>query len=590
MVSPVDIGILKSEVTEIQRRHNTLSTDNAFVFWFLHAFLIEDEKAVGDAIVGGPRDKGIDAIYVDHPNKKVFIIQGKYRTKEQPPSESHSDVIAFTNLARTLCGSPAELKNVLANADAIVRDRVTTAYGYLRRRKYLLHLYFVTTGKVSSSLEDEAQAILGSANGQAELDILTRRELLNLLRDYLDGAAPPVPSLDMPVEPGEAVRGGGMVRRYDPSTGIESWVFSMVGSDVGDLYAHTGVRLFARNIRGFLGKTEINRGMENTLKRHPKNFWYFNNGITIVCDKARKIEEHGREILRVFNPQIINGQQTTRVLKDHGSKRASVIVRVISIPRKQDSGSDGFEGLVSSIVAATNWQNAIRPSDLRSNDGEQVRIEREFRRLNYQYLRKRLSKSEARRLFGAPKRHRVKKEDLAKAIAACEFDPVVVRLGKEGLFEGEYYRRIFCGRPAAEYLMFVWLDRVVRYGAKGRPERAYARWLVLNFVWSNVKYLISRDPGRRKLLYTCEHRAIEWRLRYLNRYVNTVFNATGSFFRAKRGRGSKALDVSSFFRRVNLDDRFRTYWYSAANPYRGSAREALKRFKWDLLKAGDNGD
>src|SRR5690349_20645052 len=101
---------------------------------------------------------------------------------------------------------------------------------------------------------------------------------------------------------------------------------------------------------------------------------------------------HGREVLRVMNPQVINGQQTTRVLAEQSTRRASVLVRVIAIPRNRDDGSDHYEDLVSRIVEATNFQNAIKPSDLRSNDHEQVRIEREFRRLGFQYLRKRESK------------------------------------------------------------------------------------------------------------------------------------------------------------------------------------------------------
>ena len=48
---------------------------------------------------------------------------------------------------------------------------------------------------------------------------------------------------------------------------------------------------------------------------------------------------------------------------------------------------------VSKIVAATNWQNAIKASDLMSNDRRQIDLERNLRKLDYQYLRKRQSKS-----------------------------------------------------------------------------------------------------------------------------------------------------------------------------------------------------
>jgi len=44
--------------------------------------------------------------------------------------------------------------------------------------------------------------------------------------------------------------------------------------------------------------------------RDAEHFWYFNNGITVVCNAARKTAEHGTAVLRVSNPQVINGQQT----------------------------------------------------------------------------------------------------------------------------------------------------------------------------------------------------------------------------------------------------------------------------------------
>lgn len=117
--------------------------------------------------------------------------------------------------------------------------------------------------------------------------------------------------------------------------------------------------MFARNIRGFLGSTEINKGMRHTLKREPDKFWYYNNGITIVCDGAERIQEPGKALLRIVNPQIINGQQTTRVLAETPSSSATVLVRVTAFPRETSEGEMVFGQMVESVVAATNRQNPI---------------------------------------------------------------------------------------------------------------------------------------------------------------------------------------------------------------------------------------
>lgn len=353
----------------------------------------------------------------------------------------------------------------------------------------------------------------------------------------------------------------------------------MSGRDVGSLYAVAGDRLFARNIRGFLGDTAINNGMHDTLAQAAENFWYFNNGITIVCDSARKTAERGQAILRVSNPQIINGQQTTRTLHESPERVASVLVRVISIPRDKKGGQVQFEGLVSKIVAATNWQNAILPSDLRSNDARQVSLERDLANLRYHYLRKRQTKREARRLLGSQYWFRIKKEELAQGVCACESDPQIVRSGKEGLFQNPYYDEIFDGRPVQQYLAAYWLSRVVKRGASGYPDRAYAKWNVLHFLWTRLCKDLRRRSLSEAFRAACERN--RWN-RHLDRATTQVYRAAITFYRRKRGKGSKAVDVSNFFYRTKQHVAFESFWRSAANKRRGSVKKSLNAFVHDM--------
>lgn len=110
----------------------------------------------------------------------------------------------------------------------------------------------------------------------------------------------------------------------------------MSAKEVGELFTKAGIRLFARNVRGYLGKTTINRAMLDTLKREPRNFWYFNNGVTIVCDQARREMQDGQDVLWLERPQVINGQQTTRTLQKSPTDKATVLVRVIKIMDPRD--------------------------------------------------------------------------------------------------------------------------------------------------------------------------------------------------------------------------------------------------------------
>lgn len=561
---------LREEVHQVRLRHPNLSDDNAFCFWFIHAYLTDDEERVRDALVGGARDVGADAIFADPDAHRIYVIQSKYRTRPKPVHESRNDVLAFGQLGEDLIGDKRSFEARLAQANAVVRDRLQEIRHKITHSDYRLRLVYVTTGAVSRGLDDEVQA---RAQDRFDCIVFQRPDVLRLLEDYIDGAAPPVPLLDLPID------GDTFLRRYDPALGIESWVFSMRGTDVARIYGDAGVRLFARNIRGFLGrKTDVNKGLEHSLRREPDRFWYYNNGITIVCDSAHDTGRGGERRLRVTHAQVINGQQTTRVIEEVGGKRASVLVRVIAIPRASDNGA--YDSLVGRIVEATNWQNAIEHSDLMSNDAEQVRLERELRKRSYAYLRKRASKGEARRLVRFKPIAFIKKQEIAQFVGACILDPFEVRLGKERLFEPDLYPKVFAQRPMNLCLTMYWLGRAVGYVSRGYSRRGYAKWVVLHFLWDQLEGFFRAPSTRDLFVRSWEH---EWWsggdvFKSLCQCIEMVFKAANRFYFRQRGKGPSQFDESTFYKRRGLHDRFSTFWLNGKHPYRRSFSRSVKRF------------
>jgi hypothetical protein len=354
----------------------------------------------------------------------------------------------------------------------------------------------------------------------------------------------------------------------------------MQGDTIADLYEIGGKRLFARNVRGFLGEnTDVNRSMESTLIREPERFFYYNNGITILCDYAEKISSKGKDILRVNNPQVINGQQTTRTLarRVDQARKASVIVRVIQVPRDGSNGDDYFDTLVSQIVEGTNWQNAIRPSDLVSNDRRQVELQRELRKRGYLYLRKRESKGEAKKNASSKRYILVKKEDLARAVAGCDLDPIEARSGIENLFDEEKYALIFPKSDPQYYLLRYWLMREVTYVAHGYPERGYAKWLVLGFVWSRLEPLLNTITKRDNFIQKMECTDEELDLPLFSA-VEKTYQAALTYWKKNRGEGAKAADVSTFFRnKRGRDKEFRSFWQGKNNKSRNGFNVAWKK-------------
>jgi hypothetical protein len=506
---------------------------------------------------------------VDDDAKMVFVIQGKYRKQIGTKAEARNDVLEFARLGPLLAASQTEFQAHARTLAPVAQQRLAAARSRVRNRHYGVWLYYVTAGRCSANIIEDARRASRSGEVNVSLSVVTGRQVLLLLADYLDGVAPPVPSLDLEID-------GNILQRYDKHTDIESWIFSMSDHSVAEMHERAGTRLFARNVRGFLGNTEINQNMEATLLREPEFFWYYNNGITIVCDHAERIGSHGRDVVRVTNPQVINGQQTTRTLARAKARKASVLVRVIRVPRGHNGQPDHFETLVSRIVAATNSQNAVKASDLMANDRRQIEIERQFRKLGYGYIRKRQTKSEARRTLGAF-RIIVKKDELAQAVAACELDPQILREGKERLFEKRLYTQVFPNADPYYYLTRYWLMRQVGYAARGYPERAYAKWLVLNAVWPRFSGLVQSRASKETFKRIWEHD--EGPLRPLQQANDAVFRAALQFYRSKRGKGAKAQDISTFFKRRRLQRDFGRFWGGARNSHRGRFQKAWRRFE-----------
>ena len=536
-----------------------------------------EEEALA-ALVGGSNDKNLDAVHIDESARKVYLLQGKYRDQVNT-TESRSDVVAFADLARYFTEDDAFTAYIDKLAPSSI-EKARTARERIKNRDYKIQLHFVTTAKVSETLVSEAKKIVHMTSPKADIEISDGKRVMRLLTDYLDGVAPPVPLLELELESGSGVTLKGILQRFDQGTGIGSWVVPVSVDQIAQMYETAGIRLFARNVRGFLGDTKINENMQKTLEDEPEYFWYYNNGVTIVCDAAEGIDRRGKTVLRLLNPQVINGQQTTRTLHQHADKssKATVLVRVISVPRETDEEGRRFDRLVSRIVAATNWQNAIKPSDLMANDRRQVDLERNLAKLDYHYLRKRQSKEEARRHASVKHRFLISKEELAQVSAACDLDPLIVREGKEKLFEEPIYDKVFPNSDPDYYLTRYWLARYVSRSAKGYPERAYAKWLLLHFLWRDLSSAIRSKILKQQFRIRSERELMP----SLLRAVDAVFKGYAAYFHKHRGSGDTQADASTFFKRAGHHREFPKFWEEHVRGHKANFKKAWNEFLEEL--------
>jgi len=131
-----------------------------------------------------------------------------------------------------------------------------------------------------------------------------------------------------------------------------------------------GGLLLERNIRRFLGQSNrVNQDRIATLQDPTTrpNFYFYNNGITMVCQQLRHNELLARNFaVQVKNLQIINGGQTFKAIQhvlearpDDDYSEAHVRVRLYAL-------DDGDPSIVDRITYATSCSAGCAPQQTSS--------------------------------------------------------------------------------------------------------------------------------------------------------------------------------------------------------------------------------
>ncbi|TDC38343.1 hypothetical protein E1211_07185 [Micromonospora sp. 15K316] len=240
--------------------------------------------------------------------------------------------------------------------------------------------------------------------------------------------------------------------------------------------------IFEENVRGFEGATAINKAIAESLKQGNESladFWWLNNGVTIL---AKRLQPNGKK-LKIEDPQIVNGHQTSRTifqhfhtiaLKSQGSSdndNRQLLVRVIQAAN---------ESLAAQIIKATNSQNRVSVASLRATEPFQRDIEEFFGKHGLYYERKKnYYKNQTK-----PRAKIVEVLELAQAVASIALHaPDSARARPSALVRDGEYQRVFNSKAHfASYLNCISLmKRVDEYLAAShsdmtRPDRLNVRF------------------------------------------------------------------------------------------------------------------
>lgn len=239
-------------------------------------------------------------------------------------------------------------------------------------------------------------------------------------------------------------------------------------TEIAKLFDRNGDLLLERNIRRYLGRNtnRVNNAIHDTLvsPNKQKDFYFFNNGITMTCTKMRHNALQGSNYqLKLENIQIINGGQTCKTIQqtinEAGALNLNSFDDVYVLLRLYELESDDDQ-LINEITFATNSQNPVDLRDLRSNDDLQVRLETGINSLGFTYKRYREDSTSGGRVITSI--------TTAEAVMAIwRKCPHQSKFRRRELF-GALYNKVFTNLNPAQAILAVLIFRSVENERK-RP-------------------------------------------------------------------------------------------------------------------------
>jgi hypothetical protein len=334
----------------------------------LAAFALADRLGVSPQIacadvVDGFDDHGIDAIGID--GDTVVLVQSKFDNRGNG-SPAQGDVGKFVQGVRDL------LIPRLDRFNARVQAKQTEILHALDNADTEFALIFAHTGSqpLSSHAQQLIDDLLDEQNDAAEILTfvhLDQAALHAMVKQSIGGNAPDL-----------------SVTLYDwgkTTDPYEAYYGQVDASDVADWWASHRTTLFDSNLRKFKHDSKVNEALVNTLLVDPEKFWYFNNGITVLCERiAKKPVGGGGRKSGKFDfgkATVVNGAQTVGSIGVAAGRDpakvadARIHARFISL----EHCPDGFS---SDVTRATNTQNRVDRRDFVSLDPEQERLRSEL--------------------------------------------------------------------------------------------------------------------------------------------------------------------------------------------------------------------
>ena len=328
----------------------------SFLIWYFENYLRLDAVEAVDSVCDQSGDKGVDGIYVNEDANTIEVYQSRISQKKvsatgDKPLREFAGTLKQFDTSKTV----ADLQRSAGKAD--VGPLVERLDLVNRIKDYEVKGFFISNTELDKNGKDYVHSHSG-------IRFIGKQELVDTFISAERHTQVPKPlSFDI---------SGHEASTYVVDKTHKAVIAPLKASELIHMDGISNQALFAFNVRGPLGKTQVNRDIAESVRnksRH-KLFPLFHNGITVIADKVETSDDE----IKIENYYVVNGCQSLSELYNNGSHitdNLRILVKLIEI--------EASSGLSEIVTTFSNNQNGVKARDFKSNNRIQIRLQNEIR-------------------------------------------------------------------------------------------------------------------------------------------------------------------------------------------------------------------
>ena len=322
------------------------------------------ENELDQCVVRGD-DFNIDVIFEFKETEEIYILQCKHpkiSANDPIPEDEVKSFFAIYALLRD--HQYLDQRNTSNPKIAGLGDE----FDYWRKQNFTINFIFISSGKATdktSALVEKYNRDYQNQGVQFDVWDISRMKDEFVAIKSVEAQYPDLVTFSLADD-----------HYMIPDGEHENITFVIKGTRLKEIAVANKDSLFNWNIRRFLGKKgEVNSGLTETLEKEPENFFYYNNGISALCEEF-EFNQKSKE-LKVRKLQIVNGAQTIGAIKNASNHNLGDVLVLVKLTAIKHASRE--KGIAAGLIKTNNTQNKLREPDFRSNDRIQQWLELQFK-------------------------------------------------------------------------------------------------------------------------------------------------------------------------------------------------------------------